>query len=354
MRCILTKILPYGFMILLIECKSKPETVNPVDSFLHPYSSSSIWNRQVPANAEFIDVQDAIWGDSEQAPTSIYPDLVGIYYIDQSQPATNFRLTEGWNYPERANSRGGTLFQRRLSPDAGTDLRYPNNGNANYVIIDPATGIADEGTGAWRDPESDFLTFYDGSNLHNIDVVNGDGRIGTRGSRMSVLGGAIRLGELGTLQEGGSGINHAMAVALSSRRYSKDVYYIWPAYTGDGFAAEPFGYLGNNPYYTMGTLLAIPSNVDIESFNWSTPQGLATAKAAQKYGWYIVDSGTGEAGGNTIAIGIERQAAYNDMGLTIDTDTNEREVDPAKIDILGFTDDIQQILRLVEAVKNNT
>ncbi len=354
MRYILTKISLFGFMIPLIGCNSKPETVNPVDTFPQPYSSSSIWNRQIPANAEFVDVQDAIWGDSAQAPTSIYPDLVGIYYVDQSQPLTNFRLTEGWNHPERSNPRGGTLFQRKLSPDAGIDLRYPDNGNANYVIIDPATGLADEGTGAWRDPGSDFLTFYNGSNLHNIDLVIGEGLLGSRGSRLPSLGGAIRLGELGTLQKEGSGINHAMAVMLSSRRYSKDVHYIWPAHAGDGFASNPiYGYLGDNPYYTIGTLLAIQSTVDIESLSWSTPQGLVAAKAAQKYGWYIVDSGTGEVGGNVIAFGIERQAAYTDMGLTINIDNNDQEVDPTKIDILGFTDDIQQILQLVAAVKNN-
>ncbi len=340
-------------MALLIGCDSEPAIVEPVDSFSQPYSSSSIWNRQVPADAEFIDVQDAIWGDSAQAPTSVYPDLVGIYYIDQSQPLTNFRLTKGWNYPERSNPEGRILFQRRLAPDAGTDLRYPNNGNANYVIIDPASGLADEGTGAWRDPGSDFLTFYDGSNLHNIDVVNGDGLLGTRGSRISVLGGAIRLGELGSLQKEGSGINHAMAVALSSRQYSKDVHYIWPASTGDGFASEPFGYLGDNPYYTMGTLLAIPSDIDIGSISWSTPQGRIVAKAAQQYGWYIVDSGTGEAGGNVIAMGIERHAAYTDMGLTIDEVDNDQEVDHTKIDMPGFTADIQQILHLVAAVKDN-
>ncbi len=349
------EILFLGFIMLLTACSKDPiPVVNPIDSFLHPYSSSSIWNRPVSANAEFVDVQNAIWGDTAQAPTSVYPDLVGIYYVNQSQPLTNFRLTQGWNYPERSNPKGETLFQRKLSPDAGTDLRYPNNGNANYVIIDPATGLADEGTGSWRDSGSDFLTFYDGNNLHNLDVINGDGLLGSRGSRLPSLGGAIRLGELGTLQKEGSGINHAMAVMLSSRRYSKDVHYIWPAHTGDGFASNPiYGYLGDNPYYTIGTLLTIPYNIDIDSINWRTPQGVSVAKAAQEYGLYIVDSGTGESGGNTIAIGIERQAAYNDMGLTINTANNEQEVDPTKIDMLSFNTDVQQILRLVAAVKNN-
>jgi len=265
----------FGLIILLIGCDSGPTAADPKpeNSFSRPFSASSIWNRKIPADAEYADVQDAIWGDPAQAPAMIYPDLVGVYYVDPSQPAVNFRLNKGWNYPERSNPRGQTLFQRRVAPDTGTDLRYPDNGNANYVIIDPATGLADEGTGAWRRPGSDFLTFYDGSNLHNIDLVNGDGLLGSRGSRLPALGGLIRLGELGFLQKEGSGINHAMAVALSSRRYSKDVHYVWPAATGDGFASSTYGYLGANPSYTMGTLLAIPHNVDLSSISWNTPQG---------------------------------------------------------------------------------
>jgi len=344
----------FGAPLLLIgwnsgTCHSEPNRAESKaeNSFSRPFSPSSIWNRQIPSDAEYVDVQDAIWGDPAQAPTGIHPDLVAIYYVDPSQSLINFRLNKGWNYPERSRPRGATLFQRRLSPAAGTDLRYPNNGNANYVIIDRATGLADEGTGAWRDPESDFLTFYDGSNLHKIDLINGDGLLGARGSRLPALGGALRVGELR------SGIKHSMAVALSSRRYSKKVHHVWPAAKGDGFASNPiYGYLGGNPRYTMGTLLAIPRDFDVGSVTWNTPQGLVVAKAAQRYGWYIVDSSTGERGGNIIGIGIERQAASDDLGLTIDK-TNNKEVDKTKIDILGFAADIQQILRLVAAVKNN-
>lgn len=313
-----------------------------------PFAKNSIWNRQIPVNIEYVDVQDAIWGDPAQTPTMLYPDLVAVYIIDQSQPPINFRLNKGWNYPERSMPDGEILFQRRLPPESGIELRYPDNGNAMYVIIDPFTGLADEGTGAWRDPGSDFLTFMDFSRLHNIDVINGDGLLGARGSRLPALGGLIRSGEIN------SNINHAMAVTLSSRRYSKDVHFVWPASNGDGFASDPiYGYLGDNPYYTIGTLLAIPHDIDLDLFIWITPQGSIVAAAAQLYGWYIVDSSTGRSGGNGIGISFERKAAYTDLGLTIDPDTNKRNIDPDKIDIIGFDADIQQILHMVKAVKNN-
>ncbi len=202
-------------------------------------------------------------------------------------------------------------------------------------------------TVCWRESGSDFLTFFDDEKLHNIDYANGDGLLGPRGSGLSALGGAVRSGELS------SGIDHAVAMMFSSRRYSKDVHYLWPASTADSYASYPFfGYGGNNPYYTMGTLLAIPYDVDIDSLRWNTRQGHVVAKAAQTYGWYIVDCSTGAMGGNSFAISIERQAAYEDLGLVIDPVTKDQEVDSNKINIEGFQADIIQILQIVKAVNN--
>lgn len=347
----MTKTFELLLVLLILAGCSKSNSVNPATNdpeFARPFSSSSIWNRKIPSDAAYVEVQQAIWDDSSQTPAILVPDLVTICCVDPSQPAVNFRLNQGWNYPERSQPRGEVLFQRKLPPDCGSEVRYPRNGNALYAIIDTAAGLADEGVGAWREPGGDFLTFYDSKSLHNIDVVDGNGLSGARGSGLSALGGAIRWQELST------GIEHALAVALSSRRYSKDRHYVWPASRGDGFAAHPtHGYLGNNPDYTMGTLLAIPHDINIDSEAWKTPQGRIVARAAQIYGMYIIDSGTGEWGGHAIAIGIERRAAYEDLGLTIDPVTDEKDIDPKKIDIAGFTSDIQHILRLVQAVKNS-
>ena len=99
------------------------------------------------------------------------------------------------------------------------NLKAQKNGNGNFVIIDLQTGIAVEGSAGWRRSGGDFLMFENNEKFNqNIDVINGNGLVGTGGSGLPVLGGLITQGELN------SGVNHAVAVALSSRRYSKDVF----------------------------------------------------------------------------------------------------------------------------------
>ncbi len=341
------------FMTLLLAGCSKPapsarEGLNDGPAPSNYFSSDSVWNRKIPDTAEYRDVQDAIWGDEKETPIHLSVDLTTVLYLDRTQPLVDFRLTQGWNYPERSKPRGEVLFQRHLSQEAGSDLRYPKTGNALYAIIDSSTGLADEGVGTWRDVGGDFLTLYDDDKLHGIDVVKGDGLTGPRGSGLSALGGMIRSGELDT------GIHHALAVMLSSRRYSRENHFIWPASRGDAFAPNPeYGYLGDTPYYTMGTLLAIPPEVDLSSISWKTPQGRVLAKSAQEYGWYIVDSGTGERGGHSFKFAMEREAAREDIGLAFNPETDDMTIDPAKMDNEGIASDVQEILRLVKAVTNN-
>ncbi len=119
-------------------------------SLERPFAADSVWNRKVPGDAEYVDVKEAIWGDPGQAPTRLYPDLITVCYVDKTQPLVNFRLNHGWRYPKRARGRGEVLFQRRLTVDAGSDIRVPDDGNGLYVILDKATGTADEGGGACR------------------------------------------------------------------------------------------------------------------------------------------------------------------------------------------------------------
>lgn len=347
MRMIVFEI--FVLMFLLLGCSGaiNVDYKNSLDDFSNPFSSSSIWKRKIPNDVEYIDIQDAIWGDAAQSPTLVSVDLVTILLEQPAQPLVDFRLNQGWIYPDRSIARGETLFQRRLFPDDGADVRHPKNGNATYVIIDPATGLADEGVGAWREPGGDFLTFYDDYKLHGLDVINGDGLSGPRGSGLSAFGGCIRSGEIN------AGIDHAMAVMLSSIRYSSEKHFVWPASRGDDFAPDPdYGYLGNNPDYTMGTLMAIPRDVALSSLSWNTPQGLILATSAQEYGWYIVDSGTGRFGGNSFKFAYERQAAYNDLGLVVNPDTDIMTTNPDKVDEDGLSNDVQQILHLVKAVKN--
>jgi len=321
------------------------------DPLLTPFAADSIWNRTIPEKSVYVDVQDAIFGDAAEAPTRVNLDLISVAYVDPTKPLVRIENNMGYDHPERASSSGVLLYERPMANDAAIGVAWSKSGNALFTIIDLVTGFGDEGVGSWRCPGKPLLTFNPDSPFgHHIDVISGDGRLGYgRASRLPSLGGAIRMNEMNT------GIFHAVAVNLSSRRYSVTNHFVWPASGADDFAASTLnGYFGPNPNYTIGTLLAIPPGVNLNALSWATPQGRIFAQSAQDYGWYITDSGTGgRPGGDLIAMAMEVKAAKVNFGLAIDPDTNLKTIDPSRFDVDGFTRDTLQILTLVKAVVSN-
>lgn len=325
-------------------------TVPPIltpDPIPRPFAPDSIWNRTIPADAKFAGISNALFGDPAQTITLVGVDIVVACYSDPNEPLVQVQRGLGWSYPDRACSSGEVLYSRHLAVDACTGVSWTRTANALFNIIDPITGLADENLAAWRCPGGPILAFLsDDPQAHSIDVVNGDGLIGEgRASGVAALGGALRQGELNT------GIPHALAVNMNARRFSQDVHFIWPASQADGHANDPVnGYHGPDPHYTMGTLLAVPPDVDLASLTWNTPQGLSMAVAAQTYGMYVVDD---SAMSNALQISMEVRAAIADVGFAVDPATGEQTVDPLKIDFVGFEADVMTIQSLVQAVVSN-
>lgn len=213
------------------------------------------------------------------------------------------------------------------------------------MLFDPVTKLADLGVGGWHDPGGPLLNgANDGAGAHRLDVVAGDGVRGYgRGSSLPALGGALRIGELSRT------IRHALAINVYAVRLSAAPHFVWPASSADSSA--DFAYQGTNPRYAMGTLLAIPRSVRLGASSWRTRQGRNLARAAQRYGWYIVDSLPPP--GDLVQFGIDNDAAREDLGLAIDPATGNESVDPAKVDIEGLNADVVRILGLVSAVTSN-
>ena len=308
-----------------------------------PFARTSIWNRRVPRDASFAPVQDAIFGAPAAAPHSVGVDLVTLCSTSENAPLVPIERSQGWTYPLRAESSGQRLYERRLEPDACTDVGWNRIGNGLFVLFDPPSGTADLGVGGWRDPGGTLLNVApDGPGAHGLDVRRGDGLRGYgRASSLPALGGLLRSGELT------SSIRHAVAVILNPARFSSARHFVWPATTADGLAAQL--YRGPDVNYTIGTLLAIPRSTRLRAYSWRTKQGLRLALAAQRYGWYVVDS----VPSDQIQFAIENDAARRDLGLAIDPATGAISVDPAKVDAVGLTADVVQTLTLVEAVASN-
>lgn len=146
---------------------------------------------------------------------------------------------------------------------------------------------------------------------------------GTRAYGGSAIAGLIREGELT------HGIPHALAVAVSrsamNRNGTDGDPWIWPASCADNSASRDYGTWGN---LFMGSLLAIPPDVDLESLDLS-PAGLQVGRALQDFGAYITDSAD-----NNIAFYVEPAAAD--------------EVDGT------LWDDLDVLTRYLQVVTNNT
>lgn len=306
-----------------------------------PFDKGSIWRRKVPKDATYHDVSAALLGDPANAPRRAGVDLVTRCTTDATAPLVSVERSAAWQYPARAQSTGQVLYQRNLAPDACTDAAWNPKGNALFVLLDPQTGLADLGVGGWREVGGPLLeTAPDGRDAHGLDVRRADGLTGYgRASGLPALGGLLLPGELD------GGVRHPVAVVLPAPVLSKSPHFVWPARSADGTA--DITYQGADPALAMGTLLAIPRSVDVGALPWSTRQGRNLAKAAQRYGMYVVDV---HGGGDFVQLALDTQAARDDLGMTIDATSGRMAVDPARFDAPAFDRDVAQIFSLVAAV----
>jgi hypothetical protein len=307
-----------------------------------PFAPTSIWNRPVAADAAFADVSAELHG-APASPTSVGTDLVTLCASSPRAPLTDVVLSAGWSPAARMTPTSTVLYRRHLSANACTAVQTNPFGNALFVLVDPATGLADTGVGAWRSRGGPLLSAVpDGPSAHGIDTRTGDGLSGAgRASGLPAIGGLIRTGEIT------QGIDHALAVNLPSGVLSAAVHWRWPASSADETAT--LTYFGADPALTMGSLLAVPSTVNVETIGWHTPQGRILARNAQQYGWYVADS----VPGSQVQFAFETSAARHDLGLRVNPANGYETVNPRRLDASGFTADVMTILALMQAVTSN-
>ena len=128
------------------------------------------------------------------------------------------------------------------------------------------------------------LFYFGEENLYGKGISGGHG-----GSKLSGIGGSIRLGELVNART----INHALKINVWGDKYlyydeqDKTPGYRWPATVADVYAKEKYG--GDNINFEMGSLLAIPKNLTPKSLNIKSLPAVKLFYALQNYGAYVVD-----------------------------------------------------------------
>jgi len=196
--------------------------------------------------------------------------------------------SDGWSGGSRCATQGNVLFNAPIPGNFVVQGAGPNNPDGttpNYAtaILMPDGHTLTQGQPFARCTADGSATMWwsISNDLYGTGVEGGHG-----GSKLSSIGGTIRLGELAP----GGVIRHVMKVNVYGLNYYYDAVthgYRWPASQADGCASTCYG--GTTSALRMGSLLAIPASVNIDTLGLETEPAKILARAFQDYGAYAVD-----------------------------------------------------------------
>jgi hypothetical protein len=232
--------------------------------WLWPFASTSPWNMPLGSGARFA-------GDADTT-TRNFRDPSFVPWVNAGKYSHPIVMAAASDPVVTLYERGKVVEQLHLPaaavPAAGTD--------GHLHIVDPGRRWIDETWNTTRSGTTASTSYHVRTDLTGPGVGQG----GVRAYGGSAIGGLIRTWEL---QQGS--IRHAIAIALASGQLRTG--WAWPATAQDGDAAS--SYHGAIP---MGSLLAIPSSVDVDALGLSG-EGRMVAHALQDYGAYVVDRSSG-------------------------------------------------------------
>lgn len=260
------------------------------DPLTQPFTSTSIWNMPIGSGAIYvaagivIPTANTLQGDDD------------VIVLTPTAPATPiYQNTAGWNASEsRCPYDAGPLLFDVPVPRAFVVGDTPVSDTPNSGL---AALLADGRTLKQTQPFARCTADAPATSddvFPDVDLY-GDGISGAHGgSRLSAIGGTLRVGEL---RPGGAPVRHALKLELfAAQNYYNDGNaadcYRWPATTCDGYfddASSSLMYGGTNPALRPGSLLALPANVSIASLGLTTGAAQMLAWTLQNYGAYLVD-----------------------------------------------------------------
>lgn len=271
------------------------------DRFRHPFVATSFWNMPVGDAARYRPL-------ALTAPSYGYGVDVAYLQFAPTAPLRQLKDRDYW-WPWRDG-------ERVVGAETGVSVRVPDT----WIVPPPpkselpnrasaalqADGLVREFQYTVRPKAGSDISMYE-EPRGTIDLA-GDGTMasgvlgGHGGSGMTGVGGTIRVGEL----TGSEPIRHALALTMNMRKWGVQdgsgirAGYRWPATAADrdyadrGFASG-YGTIttnggGGRAGVGMGSLLAIPGDVDLDALQFETPQGAKLAWTHQNHGAYVVDN----------------------------------------------------------------
>ncbi len=276
-----------GFVPQKDEIKGKTAKTRDVKKW--PFASTSIWNMPIGSSAKYVHagLEKAV-----EKGMTIDEDII---VLTETAPVTGIYINNaGWNRNKnRCTIEGELIFSAPIpddfvvSPDTW-DGETPNSGLA--VLMPDGRTIKQTQPFARCEAGKAGTSRY----VFEDQDIFGEGMYGAHGaSKLSAIGGALRIGEL---RPGAGMIRHALKVNVYA---AKNLYYDeltkgyrWPAKSADGYAKGNYGSKRvSSPVKEcrMGALLAIPASWNLDSLGFETEPARLLAETFQKYGAYVVD-----------------------------------------------------------------
>lgn len=274
------------------------------DPFEQPFTSESIWNMPIGSEARYAKV------DIEPAKNTA-ADVVHVLRMEESDPLRQVYVPNAWfdKGEPRCSGREKIDLKLRL-PD---DYIVPDIGNSPYGVTPNSTfafilpdgktvlggSIArcKEGGAAYMPPHFRWP--------NNVEKAKGnlygnglDGR-GHGATQLSSFGGLLREGEL----TNNAPIRHTLKMMLWGKKllyYDAETEgYRWPAKSADKYA--PSTYSGTKKPLRMGSLLAIPPEVERSDLGLETKAARKVFQALKDYGAYVTEDTNWDAQAITIS-----------------------------------------------------
>lgn len=310
-----------------------PPTSGMRDKYLQPFASNSIWNTAIGRGADYrpAGFQDVHAIDADE-------DL--FFVLRAEDPERRVYNPQSWGQRCGGTQPHGELRLRLPDTLIVPDAAPPETPNNSAALLLPnwrtmvqlnAFTRCDQGGPAY----GYWITWGQTQDIY------GDGIRGAHaGSGLSSIGGTIRKGEL----TGADQIRHALKVnvfGMDHLHYNNGRGFVWPADRHDSNASQT--YQGTNPLIRMGTLLAIPTNVPLDSLQLETEPAKKLYWTLQNYGAYIVDNSGWDAYAFAVEKGVPEQflAAY---GHRID----------GYASLGSWFRDVNKLFKALHVVANNT
>lgn len=263
------------------------------DPLQQPFASTSIWNMPIGSNAVYVFANI-----SRKSRITADPDII---VLTPNAPLTEVHFNDAYwsRLKDRCTVNGTTLFIVPVPVNYIVSNGLPGTPNNAAAIL-----LADNRTIRQFQP---FTRCIAGGGITSswktpLDVdIYGDGILGAHGgSKMSSIGGTIRLGELTKTSKN---ITHVLKINLYSATDLSPTNggFRWPAAQADYTYSTI--YKGKVPASRMGSLYAIPPTISLASLNLQTEPGRRIAWTMQNYGAYVVDDTAWNANGIETELG---------------------------------------------------